>query len=282
MISLIKKRFAWYVKKIFLLPLKIGRGFINFQMIYEALHKIALDGMNYGVGDFHESGEIYVMKYIKDEYAKNKASIIVFDVGANVGNYSQEILKQFSSCDLNLFCFEPSSRMFKTLSTNVANEKAKLYNFGFGSDNATKNLFSAEIDSGLGSIYQRRLDHLGVKMKKTEDIAIKVLDEFCAENLINRVHFLKIDVEGNELEVLKGAAKMINENCIDFIQFEFGGCNIDSRTYFQDFYYFLKDKYNIYRIVKNGLYPIEKYKEEHEVFLTINYLCESKHRKEKL
>ena len=68
----------------------------------------------------------------------------------------------------------------------------------------------------------------------------------------------------------------MNKKKIKFIQFEFGSCNIDSKTYFQDFWYLLKDNYNIYRIVKDGITPIIKYKETSEIFTTINYLAELK------
>lgn len=69
---------------------------------------------------------------------------------------------------------------------------------------------------------------------------------------------------------------MLNDGIIDFIQFEFGGCNIDSRTYFQNFYYLLNTKYQIYRILKNGLYSIKKYRETQEIFVTTNYLAQRK------
>jgi Methyltransferase FkbM domain len=76
-----------------------------------------------------------------------------------------------------------------------------------------------------------------------------------------------VDVEGNELNVLKGASEMIRKGNIDFIQFEFGGTDIDSRTFFQDFYYLLKDNYKIYRIYRNGLDPIRQYNQTQEIFL---------------
>ncbi len=69
---------------------------------------------------------------------------------------------------------------------------------------------------------------------------------------------------------------MLGSGAVDFIQFEFGGCNIDSRTYFQDFYYLLNDRYKISRILKDGLYPISRYKEMYEAFTTTNYLAEKK------
>lgn len=66
---------------------------------------------------------------------------------------------------------------------------------------------------------------------------------------------------------------MINDKRIDAIQFEFGGCNIDSRTFFQDFFYLLKDNYKIYRVLKDGLLEMPIYKETYEIFITINYLA---------
>jgi hypothetical protein len=85
-----------------------------------------------------------------------------------------------------------------------------------------------------------------------------------------------MDVEGNELKVLNGSKGMLNEGKIDFIQFEFGGCNIDSRTYFQDFFYLLKERYRIYRIIGDGLYEIRQYREQFEIFTTTNFFAERK------
>jgi hypothetical protein len=67
---------------------------------------------------------------------------------------------------------------------------------------------------------------------------------------------------------------MIDGGKIDFIQFEFGGTDIDSRTFFRDFYFLLNDKYRIYRIVKDGVYPIRDYGESYESFLPTNFLAE--------
>jgi FkbM family methyltransferase len=152
----------------------------------------------------------------------------------------------------------------------------ELYNFGFGNTNAKATLFSNIDESGLASVYKRRLDHHNINMNKKETIKLKTIDSFCKKQNILRIHFLKLDVEGNEMKVLEGAGKMLDSNAIDFIQFEFGGCNIDSRTYFQDFYYMLKDKYKIYRVLKKGLFEIKRYSETNEAFLTTNYLAELK------
>ena len=69
---------------------------------------------------------------------------------------------------------------------------------------------------------------------------------------------------------------MINSGKIDFIQFEFGGTDIDSRVFFRDFYYLLKDRYDLYRIVKDGLYKIEGYTEIYENFMSAMYMAKRK------
>ena len=61
---------------------------------------------------------------------------------------------------------------------------------------------------------------------------------------------------------------------IKIVQFEFGGCNIDSRTYFQDFYYFFTERnFEIYRLSPRGLKKIDKYSESDEIFDTTNFIC---------
>lgn len=68
---------------------------------------------------------------------------------------------------------------------------------------------------------------------------------------------------------------MFSQSAIDLVTFEFGGCNIDTRTYFQDFFYFFQDrKMRIARITPAGyLYELESYKEVFEQFRTTNFIC---------
>jgi len=245
------------------------------QGFYQFLHTISLQGMNVGMGSLVESsGERYVIKYIKDAQGGN-SSITVFDVGANVGDFAytvQNILGQSAT----IFCFEPKKSTFDALKMRFSDvENPKLFNFGFGNKQETVTLyFDRDPEkSGLASVYPRNLDHFGIYLKEQETIQLTTIDTFCQENDINNINFLKMDVEGHEISVLNGAKRMINADAITNILFEFGGCNIDSRTFFQDFYYLLKDKYHIYRVLQDGLFPISEYREIYEIFLTTNFLA---------
>lgn len=249
-------------------------GNLKFQPLFEFLQQLSLYGMHVGRGGSKDdSGEGIAIQYVAEKL-KDEKQVLVFDVGANIGTYAVLLNDELKERG-KIFSFEPSQITFKKLQENMKHIPAvSAYNFGMGSEDAVLTLFSNKDASGLASVYHRNLDHLNIDMNKTEAIEIRTVDGFCKTNHIEHIHFLKIDVEGHEIKVLEGAKLMLNAKQIDFIQFEFGGCNIDSRTYFQDFYYLLKDDYQIYRIVRNGLYPIKQYKEIYEAFLTTNYLAE--------
>lgn len=254
--------------------LKRGFGKKQLQPFYETLFRISLRGMNYGNGgNYEESGELGVLLYIKKKLEKEK-SIVVFDVGANVGNYANAVYKTLDGRTA-IHAFEPSKKTYESLRRNTTEIKnVVLNNFGLGSAVDTLTLYSNRQGSGLASVYQRELGYAGISMDKTEEIQLSTIDTYCRENNIHRVHFLKLDIEGHELSALKGASQMLTNRKIDFIQFEFGGTNIDSHTFFRDFYQLLKMDYKIYRILRDGLAEIPQYKITYEIFDSINYLAE--------
>lgn len=249
-----------------------------FQGFFEKLHFWILYVQNYGQSAFlQSSGEIQLLKSIQKFYW-GKHNLVIFDVGANVGDYSIEILKKFPS-EVALFSFEPSKVPFEILKKKLTPYKnAICFNVGLGALSGEFTLYSNEQSSGQSSLYKRDMTHWNKNssLLTEEQVKILQLDEFCKIHFIEHIHFLKIDVEGNELNVLQGMESMLQNHKVDFIQFEFGVCNVDSKVFFKDFYYFLNEHYKLFRIVKDGLYPITRYHEIYEIFLTVNYLAVSR------
>lgn len=245
------------------------------QPMFEWFYTAGVYGMNYGNnGFFNISGELYAAKMIRKALEQQYKSFQLFDVGGNSGKYALALGKVFEGTSFQMYSFEPSQIIFDTMAAAVAiNPKIQPVHFGLGASDAEMTLYKRSQFSGLSSVYNRRLEHFKMDMPIREQVQIIRLDDFCANNQIDRIHFLKMDIEGHELSCLQGAGKLLTEKKIDFIQFEFGGCNIDSRTYFQDFWYLLKDDYTFYRIVKNGFVAIKNYNERLEIFKNINFLA---------
>lgn len=245
----------------------------SFQRVFEKMFNLSLRGMNYSSAKkYSDNGE---KKFLKDFAAKyNNKHLVLFDVGANVGEYSTSIVNIFKSMDYTLYSFEPSYATFDVLKTKMNGaSKLKLINKGLSSETKTIELHSDKEVSTLSSVYQRDLRHTDLIFANVEKIEVIRLDEFCQSENIEGIDFLKLDVEGHELEVLIGAKHLLDNHLIKVIQFEFGGCNIDSRTFFKDFYFLLEKDFNIYRIVRDGLRLIENYSEKLEIFQSSNFIA---------
>ena len=245
----------------------------KLQKVYEILLEFSLYGMNIGAEiNINKNGELQVLKQI-EKYFSEKTEIILFDVGANVGNYllsAKKILKN----KLIAHAFEPNKQTFQQLEQNLKNSKnVSLYNFGLSDKPRKELIYYDSKRMSLASLYKRRLDHFNINLDNEEEIELNTIDSFCESQGILTIDFLKIDAEGHDLQVLKGASKLLNSGQIKFIQFEFGGSNIDSKTFFQDFYYLLKGNFRIFRIIKDGLYEIKFYKELYEIFKYSNFLA---------
>jgi FkbM family methyltransferase len=202
--------------------------------------------------------------------SKGIQSPVVFDVGANRGDYISNFLliNPFAS----IHAFEPQESAFKILESKFKSDKrVNLYRKAVGESVGTSVLYSDQTASGLASLTRRRLNHFGIEFNISENVERISLDSMFQKTKI-RPHIIKIDVEGHELDVLHGAESLIRD--VELIQFEFGGCNIDTRTYFQDFWYFFADtSLSLYRISKRGLIPIHRYDENLECFRPTNYLA---------
>jgi FkbM family methyltransferase len=214
-------------------------------------------------------------KIVKRALKKFKNPVII-DAGANQGQYLT-VVKEAISKKCIVHSFEPVGYTFSVLQKRCGHySDVTLNNVGLGSKNEEKTIYYNKKGSGLASLSKRVFTNDAYTFRESETVSIITLDDYCKKNKIDTIALLKMDVEGYEFEVLKGAQAMLKENRIRALTFEFGGCNIDSKVFFRDFYILLtQNHYSLYRVCPAGnLYSVIRYSEFLEQFQTTNYYAE--------
>lgn len=197
---------------------------------------------------------------------------LAIDVGGNVGNYTAAIRSVHPDAEVHVF--EPAQTNIKILTKRFGDDdNVSLQPYALAATESEATLYSDKPGSGLGSLTRRRLDHRGNDFDVSESISVRVFDDYWKQVLECRsIDLFKLDIEGHELDALAGSVSALAKTRI--VQFEFGGCNIDTRTFFQDFWYFFKEhNFELYRITPKGVARIDKYRERDEFFSTTNYLA---------
>jgi FkbM family methyltransferase len=226
-------------------------------------------------GDVESSGEKAVFAEM-NSLTRSHRPLCVFDVGANVGQYLSLACSCLADREFTIHSFEPSRTAFASLSQSAAgNPNVQLNNFGLGREAGEADLYYNAPGSGLASLTKRNLSCYGIEMDLSEKVRISTVDNYCREHGIEQIDLLKIDVEGHELDVLNGATRMFRSGAIEFVTIEFGGCNIDTRTFVKDFFFFFRDhSMGMFRITPSGhLFELKSYHERLEQFRTTNFFC---------
>lgn len=220
-----------------------------------------------GIGSGSLIDEIRTVKIFSDKLKLENP--ILFDVGANLGQYAQEFFYQIPTAQIH--SFEPSKHSFDTLSKNSSLQKEwSTYNFGFGVTKSEMKLYSDTPGSASSTLISNKT--LESFTSDYEIVSIQKLDEFLDSNPKLIPEILKLDVEGFELSCLEGGIRHLS--LIKIVQFEFGQINVDARVFFKDYWnFFSSHNFAIFRVSHKAPIPITKYREDLETFSVTNYLA---------
>jgi FkbM family methyltransferase len=143
-----------------------------------------------------------------------------FDVGANEGGTSLKAVKQFP--EARIFAFEPHPTSFARLKDAAEKYAAiELVQTALGAEAGDKIMHTYQV-SLINSLvpnaqFAVRFGHQSAPIT----VGCTTVDLFCTERGIKHIDVLKIDTEGFDLEVLKGARTMLELGAISFVYFEF-------------------------------------------------------------
>jgi FkbM family methyltransferase len=130
---------------------------------------------------------------------------VVFDAGANFGYYSLVIAASLgAACEVH--AFEPNAKTYERLARNIElNElggAVRAYKLGLSDSEGTGRMVEREGNSGAAS----------VETTAQGDTELTTLDAFCAARAVRRVDFVKIDIEGFEERMLRGATETLRRH----------------------------------------------------------------------
>ena len=163
---------------------------------------------------------------------KNEKKLIIFDVGCYRGSFTKSILDVIGNKKYKIYLFDINGKVKKYLSyllrlKNIYYNEVALSNKN-GKANYNYNKFFEAAGSSLSSLvkneamwnFTRKLVLLSTKGFVTYKVHTITLDSFVKKNKIKSIDILKIDIEGSEYELLKGAKNTLNKNKIKIIQVE--------------------------------------------------------------
>jgi FkbM family methyltransferase len=191
---------------------------------------------NEDIYSFEKNGELRVLSLIASRFPQD--NFVALDVGANQGDWTQAVLDQRPGA--RVLCFEilpDAAAALKVRFQDVFN--VDVFNVGLSSA-AGEVVFCWNRSCETASSITPRRHHALFEFSDTEDLICKVApgDTFVNECGLLRIDFMKIDVEGHEVDVLKGFRDTLADDTLrpGAIQFEYGNTFLPSGRRLADVY----------------------------------------------
>jgi FkbM family methyltransferase len=224
--------------------------------------------------DFATNGERFVL----ERFGAANFQVAI-DAGANFGDWSRNALELWPTCQIHAFEVAPATyeRLEAEFRPFGQRNRVKIYQMGLSDESGVRLMYYFPDSPQLTCDMPRHHCFKSVPFQAE----MTTLDAFCDQHHIDSIDFLKIDVEGAEYLVIKGANRLLIDNAITCIQFEYGPFSTDTRFMLKDYYGYLSQYYYIGKIYPNYI-DFREYDWTMEDFKFCNYLCVSKKRRDLL
>jgi FkbM family methyltransferase len=233
------------------------------------LSRVRLDYPN----DMSTNGESAPQRWIL-RFSQSGEQIDVADVGANVGLWSESMLAAASKAgretDLRLHAFEPDSRAFARLAEALDGRPASLSKTALSDKQGTSLFYVVAPAAGTNSLYPAPEAHPAAQ----ESVVTTTLDSYAEQSGVARFALVKIDTEGHDLAVLRGARTLFAERRIAVAQFEYNHPWILGRFFLRDaFEFLLALGYRVGKVTPRGVEFYPGWDADLETFVEGNYLA---------
>jgi FkbM family methyltransferase len=220
------KRATWKVSRN-----KLG----NMSRSLKHLAEMYLDQYYDHFYEFNSNGEAHLVACLKQLDIR-----CVFDVGANVGHWSNMALDAFPLAAIH--AFELSERTYKSLVENAPSTRVTKNKIGLSDQNGPATFKQYKGRSELSTIIKASEFWDEAYQASECKCMLMTGDEYCDSHGIDQIDLLKIDAEGAEYFVISGFDQMVRQKKIRLIQFEYGYTNADAGHAMRQFFTFFNER----------------------------------------
>lgn len=185
--------------------------------------KFIVDG-KIGKADLSMLSEIWYHKYYNPKGFEINNNDIVFDIGANNGYFSLYAAKRGKM----VYAFEPLPKLCNKIKETIQINKIEnvvLENIGIAKEKGELSFFESHIHNGCHSLFKRDESDTEIKIKTNS------LENYCDENSIKKIDFLKLDCEGAEYEIFESLSEDFLKKRIEKISLEYHDDIVSNKTY---------------------------------------------------
>jgi FkbM family methyltransferase len=197
----------------------------------------------------------------------------VADVGANIGLWSLSMLAAASAAgrvdDLRLHAFEPDARAYARLARALDGAPATLSAMALSDRHGAAAFHVVAPGAGTNSLHPSPAATVAA-----ETVPAGTLDSYAAKTGVRRFALVKVDTEGHDLAVLRGARTLLAEHRITVVQFEYNHRWVFARAFLRDAFEFLADLgYLIGKLTPKGVEFYPGWDADLETFVEGNYIA---------
>lgn len=220
------------------------------------------------------NGEAWLLGALASDWAGADRSItrVVFDVGANRGDFTAAILAAADNAAVRVtvYAFEPNPEVAADLTRRFARDpRVRIVEAAVSDVEGTAPLFGAAGGSECASLVRRNREAPDAPPL----VPLITLAAFLESSAVGRVDLLKLDIEGAELSALRGLGRWLTPATVPVVLFEYGGTTLDAGHRLRDFFDLFQP--TGYRVAK--LFPrwadVRTYEARYDNFYYSNWLA---------
>ena len=199
----------------------------------------------------------------------SKEPELVIDIGANVGNWTCELLDRVPTCEVLMF--EPSVTNVEALNRRFSSASIRIFNLGISDEEGQDYLYGPS----AGSVLASRISDGAAEYR--EQVKFVGLDSFLTQRFgyLPKIDILKLDIEGGELSALRSSITALERTSV--VQFEFGHNNLNWSIYMRDLFSFFNQlDFEVLRATPIGVRILDSCGVEEEVFRTSTLFARNK------